>query len=99
MQTQATWQRPTSANEDGYRVYQSINGAPMALVATMSSGTTFASIPVDNSAPGGYVLNYQVTAFNSAGEGPPSNQAQVTTPPTINVPSAPGNLFVQLVIS
>lgn len=65
----------------GYRLFQSLDGAPFALAASVTTTTATVS-----AAPGS--TRYYVTSWNSAGESVPSNIVTntIVTPPPTNLP-------------
>lgn len=75
------WTDPATAataNEDGYRVYRSVNGAAFALAATLPRDSNWYAD--NNLASGNY--SYYVQAFNSVG----SDSTDPTAPIIIDVP-------------
>jgi glucuronoarabinoxylan endo-1,4-beta-xylanase len=84
--SQSNWNVVTIATS--YNVYRSTtNGGPYTLLAPNVVSTTY----LDSGVPAG-VYYYVVTAVNSAGESPKSNQATVTLPPTLLLTAAPASL-------
>jgi fibronectin type 3 domain-containing protein len=69
-----TW-TDTSTNEDGFAVYQSLDGVTFTQIATLLPGTTTYASTLLNSSTTYY---YYVAAFNSAGSSP-SGAASATT--------------------
>lgn len=61
--------------EEGFKIYRSINGEPFAVLpnAVGANVTTFTENIAATNAD--QQVCYRVTAFNTAGESPPSNQA------------------------
>ena len=77
-----------SVNATGYRVYQSTDVAPFAVILTVTNTT--ATVPLITNT----VTYYAVTAFNSAGESPPSNI--ITNRPTAPPPPPNTTNFIML---
>lgn len=66
-----------SADELGFKVYRQETGeTAWTLLATLSPNTLTYS---NSGLPAGTTFNYQVTAFNSAGESLPSNESKAAT--------------------
>ncbi|HEV2257826.1 MAG TPA: fibronectin type III domain-containing protein, partial [Streptosporangiaceae bacterium] len=87
-----TWQPPASnggANITGYDVYRGTS--PGAESSTpLATGVTTTSF-TDSTATNGTTYYYKVTAVNSAGQSPQSNEASAT--PRATAPSAPTGLM------
>jgi len=80
-----TWRAPNSDGGTavtGYRIYRGTTSGSETLLATVDSVTSYA----DTTAVNGTTYYYEVSALNSAGEGPLSNEL-AATPAT--VPGAP----------
>ncbi len=73
-----SWQ-DRSTNEQGFRVYRGEDGAPLALLATLSAGAIAYN---DSTVAAGHSYDYEVSAFNNRGESGRSNHV------TLNVPNA-----------
>ena len=86
------WQ-DMSDNEEEFRIYRGTSSSTVnSLVATLGSGATGHN---DSGLSPDTTYYYKVTAFNSAGESPPSNVADATTPaPPGDVPAKPTLLSV-----
>ncbi len=89
-QVALSWQAPAS-NGGGaitnYKVYRGVTSNNLTLLTTLGNVLAY----TDSTAVNNTTYYYQVTAVNSGGEGPASNQVSATpTPPP--VPSAPQNL-------
>src|SRR5207245_376089 len=71
----------------GFKVYDSTDGVTYTLLTTVGAGATGYNW---TSASSGTTYSFQVTAYNAAGESPPSDTAAATTPEA--PPAAPSNL-------
>lgn len=71
-----TWSVPSDGGSPitGYRIYRGTSSGGETLRATVGNVTTFADTQVTN----GTTYYYQVSAVNSVGEGPRSNEVSVT---------------------
>lgn len=86
-----TFAQGTGDPATGFHCQRSaVTGGPYAIVATVTSATTLTCS--DLTVVAGQTYFYVVTAFNSAGDGPVSNEAKATIP--IAVPGAPTTLTV-----
>src|SRR5437879_5671384 len=89
-----TWQAPGSNGGSpitNYRIYRGTSSNGETLLATIGNVLTYTDTAVTN----GVTYYYQVSAVNSVGEGPRSNEASATPsapPPPPTPPSAPTNL-------
>jgi hypothetical protein len=83
-----TW-TDNSANEDGFRIQQSLDGTTWALVASVGSGTQAYLQTGLKSATRYY---FRVQAYNEAGVSVYSNKASATTQAAATVPARPLNL-------
>src|SRR2546421_362491 len=89
-----TWSGPSSNGGSpitNYRIYRGTPSNGETLKTTMGNVLTYSDATVTN----GVTYYYQVSAVNSAGEGPRSNEASATPsapPPPPTPPSAPTNL-------
>ena len=73
-----------AASETGYRVERSAgSGAYATIVMLPADATEYA----DTNAAGATAYRYRVVAFNAAGDSPPSNPADATTPPDLTAPA------------
>jgi hypothetical protein len=77
--------KDNSANEGGFRIERSVNGAAFAKVATVGTNITAYS---DSGLVKSTTYSYRVSAFNSGGSSAQSNTATVA----LVVPAAPTNL-------
>lgn len=77
--------RDASWNEDGFRVYRSLDGGATWVLAATVSADVFVDTGVPNAESG---ICYRVVAFNSTGDAAPS-PTSCTTPP-----AAPSNVTV-----
>jgi hypothetical protein len=66
----------TSDDEYGFYVYRSKNGNPMAVIATTAADATTYS---DDGLISSTTYDYEISAFNAAGETDPSDPASATT--------------------
>jgi fibronectin type 3 domain-containing protein len=83
-----TWNAPLSNGGSpitGYSIYRGTAPNSESLLTKIANQTTY----TDTSLPAGSTYYYQVTALNSNGESPPSNEASATTK---SPPSPPLNL-------
>jgi hypothetical protein len=71
-----------SDNEDGFRVYRSVDGGAFAALPDLPANTTTFT---DTGSSGGHHYSYYVVAFNADGESSPSN----TISNVACLPSAP----------
>ncbi|HWS87565.1 MAG TPA: fibronectin type III domain-containing protein [Pyrinomonadaceae bacterium] len=79
-----------STNEDGFKLYRSVDNATFSRIATLGAGVTAYS---DGGRAAGTTYYYRVLAYNAAGNSANSNTASATTfPPATSVPAAPSNL-------
>jgi hypothetical protein len=72
------WQAPASSGSGavtGYRIYRGTSSSAKSLLATAGTVTTY----TDTQTKSGTRYYYQVSAVNSAGEGPLSNEAGATS--------------------
>jgi len=89
-----TWSAPSSNGGSpitNYRIYRGTSSNGETLKTTIGNVLTYTDTTVTN----GVTYYYQVSAVNSAGEGPRSNEASATPsapPPPPSPPSAPTNL-------
>ena len=84
-----SWAQGTGDAAVGYHVQRSATtGGPYTVIATVSPATVLSY--VDNAVVGGQTYFYVVTAFNSAGDSPLSNEAKAIIP--ITMPVAPTGL-------
>jgi len=77
-----TWQAPSGGPPSGYRVYRGTTSGGETLIATLGTTGTYTDATV---APG-QTYYYEVSALNSVGEGPRSNERSVVA---TDVPGAP----------
>src|SRR5439155_1390088 len=82
-----------STNEDGFKVYRSIDGVNFTWVHSSGANTT---VFEDTHTSASTTYYYQVTAFNTVGDSGLSNTASVTTMP---LPVAPSNLTASAISS
>ena len=90
------WTVPTDdggAHVTNYQIYRRSGAASYALIATVGEVLTFE----DTGRSNGTTYFYEVTAVNSAGVGPVSNEASATPTAPATRPSAPRNLKAQKV--
>src|SRR5207302_1688729 len=83
-----TWSAPSSngaAPITNYRTYRGTSPNGDTLKATLGNVITYTDTAVSN----GVTYYYEVSALNSAGEGPLSNEASATPAATSTVPGAP----------
>jgi hypothetical protein len=62
-----SWQPPATGPVDGYRIYRGTSPYSQTLLATVQDGFGY-----DDVSAGRTLYYYRVTAFNAAGESPPS---------------------------
>src|SRR2546428_681057 len=82
------WQAPSNNGGSaitGYKIYRSNSTGTETLLATRGNLTSYTDLTVTN----GLTYFYKVSALNSIGESPQSNEASATVP---TIPSAPQNL-------
>jgi fibronectin type 3 domain-containing protein len=71
------WGASVSPGVTAYKVYRGmVTGGPYTLLSTLGVATSF----TDNNVQSGQTYYYVVTALNSGGESPYSNQAQAVIP-------------------
>ena len=90
-QVALTWQAPTSnggSQITNYRVYRGTTSGGKTLLATLGVVTSYTDTSVTN----GVTYYYQVSAVNSVGEGPRSNEATATPSAPAAPPTAPQGL-------
>lgn len=93
-----TWAAPTNGPITGYNVYRgtSPGGEGSSPIQTGITSTSY----TDSGLTNGTTYYYTVTAVNSAGEGPQSNEASATPLPPPTAPTAliatPGNAQISL---
>lgn len=92
MQVRLNWQ-DKSNNEDGFHVYRADDGGSAVLLTDVGENVTE---HIDTSVESGHTYVYVVTAFNSAGESGPSNEATVTLEAAETAPEAPTDLTATL---
>ena len=79
-----------STNEDGFKLYRSLDGVDFSRTATLGPNVTTYS---NTGRPAGTTYYYRVLAFNASGNTAFSNIATATTFPVATVkPNAPSNL-------
>src|SRR5207302_1470175 len=86
-----TWSAPSSNGGSpitNYRIYRGTSSNGETLLATISNVLTYTDTAVTN----GVTYYYEVSALNSVGEGPLSNEASATPAATTTVPGAPQGL-------
>jgi fibronectin type 3 domain-containing protein len=71
-----------------YNIYRGTTSGQLAFLAQVPPVTSYLDTTVTN----GVKYFYHVTAVNSAGEGPPSNEVSATPMPTATAPDPPANL-------
>src|SRR2546427_4741937 len=84
-----SWQAPASNGGSAityYKIFKSTSSGTEVYLTTRGNVTSYTDLAVTN----GNTYFYQVTALNSAGESPRSNEASATPPAP---PSAPQNLL------
>jgi hypothetical protein len=101
-QVTLTWQAPTSDGGSpitNYRVYRGMASGGETLLATSGVVTSYTDAAVTN----GQTYFYQVTATNSAGESPKSNEVSATPtppppppPPDFGIAAAPSSITLHL---
>ncbi|MFA5896389.1 MAG: fibronectin type III domain-containing protein [Thermoplasmata archaeon] len=87
-QVTLTWQAPSANGESpitNYKVYRGTVSGSLTLVTTLGNVLTYTDTGLTN----GVTYYYAVSAVNSVGEGPQSNEASATP---VSVPLAPQNL-------
>jgi predicted phage tail protein len=87
-----SWSIPSSnggASISGYKIYRGTSSGGEALLITLGNVLTYTNTGLTN----GQVYYYKVSAVNSVGEGPLSNEASATPVAPATVPSAPQNLI------
>jgi fibronectin type 3 domain-containing protein len=79
-----TWKAPSSNGgaPSGYKVYRGTASGGETLLATLGAAASF----IDATAAGGVTYYYRISAFNSLGEGAPSNERSASV---ANRPGAP----------
>jgi uncharacterized repeat protein (TIGR01451 family) len=80
------WSPPGSTGGSallGYRIHRRVSGGPKALLTVVGPVTSF----VDTSVAPGMTYDYELTALNPLGEGPPSNGRSAVTPGPPATPS------------
>jgi hypothetical protein len=77
-----------SSNENGFSIERNIAGSWTQIGWVPDNVTTFSNSGLDP----GTSYSYRVLAFNGAGNSATTNQVTVTTPPILQIPSAPSNL-------
>ncbi len=82
------WQ-DNSANEDGFRIWRSLDGVSFTDSADVGGNQTAYS---DIGLQPNTTYYYQVAAFNSNGQSLFSNRVEVTTPAELSKPDAPSDL-------
>ena len=85
------WSAPSSNGGSpvtNYRIYRGTSSNGETLLATIGNLLTYSDTAVTN----GVTYYYQVTAVNSVGEGPRSNEASATPVASATVPGAPQDL-------
>jgi fibronectin type 3 domain-containing protein len=90
-QVALTWQAPASnggSQITNYRVYRGTTSGGKTLLATLGVVTSYTDTSVTN----GVTYYYQVSAVNSVGEGPRSNEATATPSAPAAPPTAPQGL-------
>src|SRR5947208_1241415 len=95
-----TWSAPSSnggSQITNYRIYRGTTSGGETLKATISNVITYTDTTVTN----GATYYYQVSAVNSAGEGPRSNEASATPsppppPPDFGISATPASLSIQI---
>ena len=90
-QVALTWQAPASIGGSqitNYRVYRGTTSGGKTLLATLGVVTSYTDTSVTN----GVTYYYQVSAVNSVGEGPRSNEATATPSAPAAPPTAPQGL-------
>ncbi len=88
-----TWNAPSNnggATITNYKIYRGVTSGSESLYQTLGNVNSYADYGVTTES----TYYYKVSAVNSAGEGPLSNEASATVPTTQTVPSAPQNLQV-----
>jgi hypothetical protein len=82
-----TWTAPSNGGSPitGYNVYRGTTSGTEALLTTVGNVTSFD----DTGVSVGTTYYYEVSAVNSVGEGPRSNEASATPTPAPTVPAAP----------
>ena len=82
-----TWTPPGSqgASPSGYRVYRGTASGGETSIATLGSATSY----VDSTAAPGTTYYYRVSARDSLGEGPLSNERSARASAAMNAPDAP----------
>ena len=86
-----TWSAPSSNGGSpvtNYKIYRALTSGGETLQATLGNVLTYTDTAVTN----GVTYYYQVSALNSVGEGPLSNEASATPAATTTVPGAPRGL-------
>jgi fibronectin type 3 domain-containing protein len=87
-QVTLVWDAPASDGGSaitGYKVYRGVSSGSEALLASPGNVLSYTDMGLSN----GQTYYYQVSAENSLGESPPSNEASATPAPSPTVPSAP----------
>jgi len=90
-QVALTWQAPASnggSQITNYRLYRGTTSGGKTLLATLGVVTSYTDTSVTN----GVTYYYQVSAVNSVGEGPRSNEATATPSAPAAPPTAPQGL-------
>ena len=71
-----------------YKVYRGTTSGGESLLTTLGNVLTYTNTGLTN----GQIYYYKVSAINSIGEGPQSNEARVTPVAPVTAPSAPQSL-------
>jgi fibronectin type 3 domain-containing protein len=86
-----SWSAPSSDGGSpvtNYKIYRGTSSGGESLLATLGNVLSYTDSAVTN----GVTYYYQVSALNSVGEGPRSNEASATPVASATVPSAPRDL-------
>lgn len=83
-----TW-KDNASDESSQKLYVAAGSGAFAMAGSLGANVTAVNV---GSLAAGSTYRFYVTAVNGAGESSASNIAQVTTPSSVTLPSAPANL-------